>query len=270
MCTSKDASMALLTQKIKSKKCKKLKVAGKNGVKQEDKRLLVALAHQATHITLAEIMRLSQDLNFECGGDGQKYGPNLDHIVQYISKKTDTLSLERFTVRNQCPDYHVSCAVPLPLIGYGSAVGDINRARGPKLVAALGNFLRYGGRLIDTAESYNNHKDIGIAIAREMENGRSRESIWVQTKIIPRNKQRHVYSALRRMLSDLNINYIESLVIHFSSTPENNRVTWNSLKKAQSEGLVRYIGLDDFDNMDNMSGIDICMNRFHPWIYLKE
>ena len=50
MCASKDASMALLTKKIESKKCKKLKVAGKNDVKQEDKCALVALAHQATHL----------------------------------------------------------------------------------------------------------------------------------------------------------------------------------------------------------------------------
>ena len=80
MCTSKDASMALLTQKIKSKKCKKLKVAGKNGVKQEDKRLLVALAHQATHITLAEIMRLSQeeeDFEVVLFGEGDNYEVDL-------------------------------------------------------------------------------------------------------------------------------------------------------------------------------------------------
>ena len=41
--------MELLTKKIESKKCKKkMKVAGKNDVKQEDKRSLVAVAHQAT------------------------------------------------------------------------------------------------------------------------------------------------------------------------------------------------------------------------------
>ena len=76
MCASKDASMELLTKRITSKKCKKLKVAGKNDVKQEDKRPLVAVAHQATHTALAEIMRLSQeDEDFEVVlfGEGDNY-----------------------------------------------------------------------------------------------------------------------------------------------------------------------------------------------------
>ena len=64
MCASKRQRRkhrALLTKKIESKKCKKLKVAGKhkNNVKQEDKRALLWLSpiNQATHTTLAEIMR---------------------------------------------------------------------------------------------------------------------------------------------------------------------------------------------------------------------
>ena len=76
MCTSKDASMELLTKKIESKKCKKIKVAGKNDVKQEDKRPLVAVAHQATHTALAEIMRLSQeeeDFEVVLLGEGDNY-----------------------------------------------------------------------------------------------------------------------------------------------------------------------------------------------------
>ena len=76
MCASKDASMALLTKKIQSNKCKKVTVAGKNDVKQEDKRCLVALAYEATHTALAEIMRLSQeeeDLEVVLFGEGDNY-----------------------------------------------------------------------------------------------------------------------------------------------------------------------------------------------------
>ena len=44
------------------------------------------------------------------------------------------------------------------------------------------NYLKHGGRLLDTAQVYGNEREIGTAVKQS---GIPREEIWVNTKIWP-------------------------------------------------------------------------------------
>lgn len=108
--------------------------------------------------------------------------------------------------------------------------------------------LKAGYRHIDTAHAYQNERAVGRAIK---ESGVPRDSIWVTSKLWPNEYGVDTtMAALKRMLKRLDLSYIDMVYLH---QPVGDYVgAWKDLVKAQQMGLVRAIGISNFDISDSI------------------
>ena len=123
--------------------------------------------------------------------------------------------------------------------------------------------LRIGYRIIDTADLYKNHKYIGLAIK---DSGIRRNEIFIITKIHNRNqKENNVYDACNRLLEELNMDYIDLILLH---TPIKNKIieSWQSLILAKQNRITRYIGVSNF-NIENLS---IILEKYLEMPYVNQ
>jgi len=123
-------------------------------------------------------------------------------------------------------------------------------------------YLLLGGRHIDGAYLYLNHRAIGEGIAEAIRRGVKRSEIFVTTKIFP---TQYGYDSAASMvpqyLEELGLEYIDLLLMHspsvasYLSSPckkdgknatECRQETWTALSEARSGGLVHNVGVSNF------------------------
>lgn len=125
--------------------------------------------------------------------------------------------------------------VEIPNVGIGTFMIDSDNAEKSVEFA-----LRYGYRLIDTANAYMNEKAVGRAIKKS---GVPREEIFVSTKLWPT-----VYEderAIDKTLERLDLDYIDLLFLH---QPAGNWMAgYKQLEKAYKEGKIKSIGISNFE-----------------------
>lgn len=131
-----------------------------------------------------------------------------------------------------------------PAVGFGTW-----QLSGDALIQALKWAIAAGTRHIDTAEAYHNEKDVGVAIAAVTAppNGVSREVLFITTKVAEasfNNARRAIDTSLR----NLNVEYIDCILLHGPGANGAVRAAaWRELERAHNEGLVRAIGVSNFD-----------------------
>ncbi len=104
--------------------------------------------------------------------------------------------------------------------------------------------LETGYRHIDTADGYGNHTDVAAAIKKS---GLSRNELFVTTKIRPHSlKKESVIECGKRFLEELEIDYIDLLLIHWPNREVPIKETLEAMKQLQDEGLVKAIGVSNF------------------------
>jgi len=149
----------------------------------------------------------------------------------------------------------------MPLLGLGtwkSAPGEVARA--------VEHALRSGYRHIDGAAVYGNEKEVGEGIKAS---GVKREDIFVTSKLW--NNKHHpddVESACRKTLSDLGLDHLDLYLVHWPHAFQRGEVlfpkyedgnikfdetidptdTWLAMEKLVGLGLVRSIGLSNFNS----------------------
>jgi len=140
------------------------------------------------------------------------------------------------------PDISLNDGTSIPQLGFG--VFQIPPA---ETKAAVLTALELGYRHIDTAEMYGNEKEVGEAIH---ESGIAREDIYVTTKLNngfhEPDKAREAYQL---SLDDLNIGYLDLFLIHWPLPTlygGDYPSTWNALAQFKSEGLVKSVGVSNF------------------------
>eukprot|EP00947_MAST-08B_sp_MAST-8B-sp1_P005361 g5361.t1 len=158
-------------------------------------------------------------------------------------------------------------------------------------------FLLKGGRHIDTAQLYLNHRAIGEGIRQAMARGIPRSEIFVTTKVFPRSFGREAaVHAVAAFLEELQLDYLDLVLLHMPRTFPTMTTecsakgldhatcraeTWRGLSAARSLGLVRNAGVSNFtpkqmdelrslqpDNDGTLSVIaPIAANQmqFNPW-----
>ena len=97
---------------------------------------------------------------------------------------------------SQPPPFKIAgSSKPMPSVGYGTCCRE--SAQGQPLVTSTKAYLAAGGRLIDTAQGYGNHLDIGEAIRQSAV---PREDLWVTSKVRVRacNTSEDVIKAMLR------------------------------------------------------------------------
>lgn len=151
-------------------------------------------------------------------------------------------------------------------------------------------YLLLGGRHIDGAHLYLNHKAIGRGIAEAIHRGVPREEIFVTTKIFPTQfGYQSTLDHVQTYVEELGLDYIDLVLLHFPSVPpllsspckkeglgpsECRLQTWKALTELRNEkGLIRSAGVSNFavKHLQELEGVgapvannQIQFNPFEP------
>ncbi|MCA9392013.1 aldo/keto reductase [candidate division WWE3 bacterium] len=159
--------------------------------------------------------------------------------------------------------------VDIPVLGFGA----YQLAKGDETYNAVRWALESGYRHIDTAQFYQNEKEVGTAIR---ESGIAREEIFVTTKLANAN---HGYEqtkiAFDASLKALGTDYIDLFLLHWPV--EGKRLdSWKALEELVRTDECRSIGVSNFteehiDELMKGSKIVPAMNQveFHPFLYQR-
>jgi 2,5-diketo-D-gluconate reductase B len=127
----------------------------------------------------------------------------------------------------------------IPLLGLGT--WDL---RGRTCARIVEQALRLGYRHIDTAEMYDNERDVGEGLRAS---GVKRGDVFVATKIWPDHfAPRELERAARESLSRLRLQEVDLLLLHWPNPRIPLADTLGALGKVKREGLTRHIGVSNF------------------------
>lgn len=127
--------------------------------------------------------------------------------------------------------------VTMPSIGFGTFQIPVEETE-----RCVSDALEVGYRMIDTAESYFNEKEVGDAIRHS---GLRREEIFVSTKLWVQNYETD--DALRsfdRSMKRLGLEYVDLYMLH--KPYGNYYAAWRVLERLYQEGRVKAIGVTSF------------------------
>lgn len=127
----------------------------------------------------------------------------------------------------------------IPLLGYGTYP-----LTGAECRDGVAMALDLGLRHIDTAQLYDNERDVGQAIAKS---GIKRDEIFLVTKVGRDNLgRRHFTHSVEESLEKLGVAQVDLLLIHWPPDEQDFDSAIESLCLAQTSGLTRAIGVSNF------------------------
>ena len=127
----------------------------------------------------------------------------------------------------------------IPLVGLGTW-----ELRGRACARVVEQALRLGYRHIDTAEMYDNERDVGEGLRAS---GVKRSEVFVTTKIWPNHfTPRDLERAARDCLARLRLGEVDLLLLHWPNPNVPLAETIGALCKAKRDGLARHIGVSNF------------------------
>jgi 2,5-diketo-D-gluconate reductase B len=127
----------------------------------------------------------------------------------------------------------------IPLLGLGTW-----ELRGRTCARVVEQALRLGYRHIDTAEMYDNEREVGEGLRAS---GVKRREVFVTTKIWPNHFTPHeLERAARDCLARLRLSEVDLLLLHWPNPQVPLAETIGALCKVKREGLARHIGVSNF------------------------
>ena len=164
------------------------------------------------------------------------------------------------------PTIQLHDGTSIPQLGFG--VFQVDPARTAEIVT---HALQAGYRHIDTAQMYGNEQGVGDAIRSS---GLDRGELYVTTKL---NNGNHEPDAVRRSLDEslAALGEIDLFLIHWPLPTRYDGdfvTTWKAMADVQREGLVRSIGVSNFqpahlDRIVEETGVVPAVNQVevHPF-----
>lgn len=177
----------------------------------------------------------------------------------------------------------------IPVLGLGTW-----KAAPSQVYQAVLDAIRVGFRHIDCALIYLNESEVGRAIAQAIKEGIvSRDQLFITTKCWNSFHSREaVLECCKRSLNSLGLTYIDLYLIHWPQAykeggdlfPKNERgetllsdvdylETWQGMEKCLQDGLVRSIGVSNFNSEQLQRLMKSCkvkpvMNQIecHPYL----
>jgi diketogulonate reductase-like aldo/keto reductase len=127
----------------------------------------------------------------------------------------------------------------IPLLGLGT--WDLRGRTCARMVEAA---LRLGYRHIDTAEMYDNEREVGEGLHASR---LARGDVFVTTKVWPAHfAPRDLERAARDSLSRLRLREVDLLLLHWPNPQIPLADTLGALCKVKRDGLTRHIGVSNF------------------------
>ncbi len=159
--------------------------------------------------------------------------------------------------------------VKVPTLGLGTWM-----LKGENGKNAVKYALEIGYRHVDTADSYDNHQDVGKGIK---ESNVSREDIFITSKVFHDNlSPKGISETSERILKELDIEYLDLLLLHWPDRSIPVKDQLETIQRLKERGLVKAIGVSNYNIhhlKDSLStGIEFEVNQveFHPSLNQKE
>lgn len=152
--------------------------------------------------------------------------------------------------------------VEIPVIGYGT-YGTKDPEK--EVIDAI----KTGYRLIDTAQWYNNEREVGRGIKKS---NIPRNEIFLTSKTIT-NGYEETIEGVNKSLEKLQTNYIDLMLIHW---PQGSDVeTYKALETCYKQGKIRAIGLSNFNEKQCLEIMKQCeiipaVNQIETHIYWQQ
>lgn len=156
----------------------------------------------------------------------------------------------------------------LPAIGLGT-VG----ISGDKGIFEMLSALNAGYRLIDTSTNYNNEGIVGETVRRS---ALPREEILISAKLPgSHHEYDQAFTFLQESLRRTGLQYFDKYLIHWPNPDDGKYVeAWKALVDAQKQGLIRTIGVSNFephhlDEIIEATGVTPATNQVerHPYFH---
>ena len=156
----------------------------------------------------------------------------------------------------------------IPVLGLGTW-----QSTGQDCIDVVSQGLKMGYEHIDTAQAYDNEKEVGKGIKQS---GVARDKFFLTTKIFPDDMKfepEKLVAAAKRSLENLDTDYVDLLLLHWPDDRVPLSETIPALCELQKQGLTRNIGVSNF-NITNIieakryADVPIAVNQveFHPFI----
>ncbi len=158
----------------------------------------------------------------------------------------------------------------IPAIGLGTW-----QLRGRACARLVEQALRLGYRHIDTAETYENEREVGEGLHAS---GVRREDVFVVTKISPSHfAPRELERTAKDSLMRLRLSEVDLLLLHWPSPRLPLSETLGALCKVKRAGMARHIGVSNFtppllDEAVSLSTEPLVCNQIevHPFLDQSE
>lgn len=151
----------------------------------------------------------------------------------------------------------------MPVIGLGTFLSN-----GDNCKDSVRSAIQSGYRMIDTAEAYGNENQVGEGIK---ESGISRDKLFLVTKVnftSYENTKNTVISSLKNLSTD----YLDMVLLHWPFG--NYYAAWKELEKLYSDGIIKAIGISNFDpdrmvDLINFNNVIPTVNQIETHLYCQ-
>jgi len=127
----------------------------------------------------------------------------------------------------------------IPIVGLGTW-----ELRGRTCARVVEQALRLGYRHIDTAEMYDNEREVGEGLRAS---GVKRDDVFITTKVWPSHfAPRELERAAKESVARLRVSPVDLLLLHWPSEQVPLSETIPALCKMKQLGLTRHIGISNF------------------------
>ncbi|MDQ8726327.1 aldo/keto reductase [Bradyrhizobium sp. LHD-71] len=154
----------------------------------------------------------------------------------------------------------------IPAIGLGTW-----ELRGRTCARIVEQALRLGYRHIDTAQMYDNEREVGEGLRAS---GVPRDDVFVTTKVWPTHfAPNDLIRSLKESLVKLRMTDVDLVLLHWPSTRVPLNETLEGLAHAKQTGLTRHIGISNFNvtlmrEAVSLSAEPLVCNQveYHPYL----
>ncbi len=117
---------------------------------------------------------------------------------------------------------------------------------------------------IDTASVYHNEDTIGDAI---IDSWISREKIRLTTKLFINHYQTRelILQSIHHSLSQLQTSYLDLVLLHRPTNHEEHHLVLDTLLELQSQGIIKHIGVSNFNSEQLIDAIDYTNNNIYAY-----
>jgi diketogulonate reductase-like aldo/keto reductase len=161
-------------------------------------------------------------------------------------------------------DFELATGHWMPMLGMGTWP-----LKGEACKQAVTEAVELGYTHFDTAWNYQNHQEVGEGLR---DSGVDREELFITSKVA--KSSLHYDGVLEQgggSLRDLQVDYLDLLLIHWPNEAIPLEETFRALAHLQDEGKVRSVGVSNFtvrllEEAVAVSKVPICVNqiKYHP------